>query len=108
MLVLSLSVSLFSVSLLLFILFLLDKAEAHSTQPPPPFLRSTSQPGTPIPPTSSDGVEPMQVDSAHPLGKTPDGQGPPPPTPTESEAKQMKPPTTPGSAMPLPSGGVVF
>ncbi|XP_019851030.1 PREDICTED: transformation/transcription domain-associated protein [Amphimedon queenslandica] len=80
------------------------KAEVHSSHPPPPFLRSTSQPGTPNPPSASDGVEPMQVDSAHSLGKPPDSQVPPQ-TPTESEAKQPKPPSTPGATVPpLPSG----
>ena len=60
-------------------------------------MRSSSQPNTPtLPPSSTDGIEPMQIDSTHQDGKSGDAQD-----------IKSKLPTTPGASVPtLPSGGM--
>ena len=61
-------------------------------------MRSSSQPNTPTPPPSStDGIEPMQIDSTHQDGKSGDGQ-------------DIKPKlsTTPGASVPPLSSGGLF
>ena len=58
---------------------------------------SSSQPNTlTLPPSSTDGIEPMQIDSTHQDGKSGDAQD-----------IKSKLPTTPGASVPtLPSGGM--
>ena len=81
-------------------LYILDKVESNMSQPP--FLRSSSQPGTPTATSTADGIEPMQVDSTQQFNKPPEPQQGP-----LMDAKS-KISSTPGPSIPpLPSGGKI-